>query len=86
MKAPQHQVSISTFFLGKYAVTQAQYQAVMGNNPSNFNEEPDSPNRPVENVSWGDAIAFCHRLSELSGKEIVYLAKQNGSMPVGLVR
>jgi eukaryotic-like serine/threonine-protein kinase len=66
---PQHQVSISTFFLGKYAVTQAQYEAVMGENPSSFKEEPDSQNHPVENVSWNDAVAFCHRLSKLSGKE-----------------
>ncbi len=64
-ESPQHPVSITTFFLGKYAITQAQYEAVMGNNPSSF----DSPNHPVENVSWNDAVAFYHRLSKLSGKE-----------------
>jgi formylglycine-generating enzyme required for sulfatase activity len=57
-ESPQHPVSISTFFLGKYAVTQAQNEAVMGENPSSFTEEPDSPNHPVENVSWNDAVAY----------------------------
>jgi formylglycine-generating enzyme required for sulfatase activity len=68
-ESPQHQVSISTFFLGKYAITQAQYKAVMGNNPSHFKGEADSSNHPVENVSWNNATEFCYRLSKLTGKE-----------------
>ena len=68
-EGPQHSVSISTFFLGKYAITQAQYEAVMGNNPSHFKDEPDSTNHPVEKVSWSDAVDFCRRLSERAGKE-----------------
>ncbi|TBR56400.1 hypothetical protein B4U84_30105, partial [Westiellopsis prolifica IICB1] len=65
---PQHQVTISPFFLGKYPVTQAQWQAVaslpqvnreLNPNPSTFKGE----NRPVESVSWYDAVEFCDRLS-----------------------
>ena len=63
-ESPQHQVTISSFFIGKYPVTQAQWQTLMGNNPSNFRGE----NRPVENVSWQDAIAFCNKLSKITGK------------------
>lgn len=59
---PQHRVQISQpFFLSVTPVTQAQYQKVMGENPSRF---PGDPQRPVECVSWEDALAFCHRLSE----------------------
>ena len=41
----------------------------MGNNPSRFKDEPDSPNHPVENISWDDAVEFCRRLSDRVGKE-----------------
>jgi len=61
--SPQHSVTIAPFHLGKFAVTQAQYQAIMGNNPAYFKGEK----RPVENVSWHDAIAFCQKLSERTG-------------------
>jgi formylglycine-generating enzyme required for sulfatase activity len=59
---PQHWVEIAPFFMGKYPVTQSQYQAVMGNNPSHFQE--NGAHRPVENVSWKGAIAFCQKLSQ----------------------
>ncbi|OCQ93366.1 hypothetical protein BCD67_03620 [Oscillatoriales cyanobacterium USR001] len=62
---PQHQVTIAQpFYLGKYPVTQEQYQAIMGNNPSSFK----GAKRPVENVSWNDAVNFCQKLSEKIGK------------------
>ena len=61
---PQHQVEVSSFYLGKYPVTQAQYQGIIGENPSDFKGE----NRPVENVTWRDAVEFCRRLSEKTGK------------------
>jgi formylglycine-generating enzyme required for sulfatase activity len=63
----QHEVTLTGFYMGKYPVTQAQYQAVTGTNPSSF-KNPVSPetstaNRPVETVSWYDAIVFCNILS-----------------------
>jgi len=49
-----------TFWLGKYVVTQREYEARMGNNPSCFK----GANLPVESVSWDDAMAFCTQLAE----------------------
>ena len=50
---PVHEVTLTQpFYLGRYEVTQAQWTAVMGTNPSQFQGEADSPDRPVENVSW----------------------------------
>jgi formylglycine-generating enzyme required for sulfatase activity len=65
-EGPQHSVTVPEFWLGKYAVTQAQYQAVMGTNPSVFSE--NGANRPVERVSWQDAAAFCKKLSQQTGR------------------
>jgi formylglycine-generating enzyme required for sulfatase activity/uncharacterized caspase-like protein len=65
---PRHQVNLQSFFLGKYPVTQAQYQQIMGDNPSNFKNFEDSFNHPVENVSWNMAQEFCQKLSEKTGK------------------
>ncbi|MBF0548462.1 MAG: SUMF1/EgtB/PvdO family nonheme iron enzyme [Candidatus Riflebacteria bacterium] len=67
---PQHQVTISKgFYIGKYEVTQEQYQVVMGSNPSS-NQRTNK--LPVETVSWLDAILFCNKLSEKYGIEKVY--------------
>ncbi len=62
---PPHQVKVSSFAIGKYPITQAQYQAVMGTNPSHFKNNPQNP---VEQVSWNDAQAFCQKLSQITGK------------------
>jgi formylglycine-generating enzyme required for sulfatase activity len=59
--APPHQVTIShPFFIGATDVTQAQWTAVMGNNPAHFKGDT----RPVEMVSWDDTLAFCKKLTE----------------------
>ncbi|HUQ33326.1 MAG TPA: formylglycine-generating enzyme family protein [Pyrinomonadaceae bacterium] len=61
---PVHQVTINySFYMGKYEVTQAQWQSVMGNNPSYFK---DCANCPVEQVSWNDAQVFIRKLNEMN--------------------
>ena len=56
-----HQVTLTRgYWLGKYEVTQAQYEAIMGENPSRFK----GTDQPVESVSWNDAMAFCEKLTE----------------------
>ena len=66
----QHQVTLTKdYWLGKYQVTQAQWRAVMGNNPSHFKGD----NHPVENVSWHDTKIFCAMLN----------ARYAGKLPLG---
>lgn len=60
---PPHSVSLKPFLAGKYPITQAQWEAVMGNNPSKFR----GARYPVETVSWRDAVRFCAKLSQLTG-------------------
>lgn len=73
-EGPQHRVRIAPFFLGKYLVTQAQWQAVaalpkvkrnLDLDPSRFK----GSDRPVERISWYDAVEFCARLSLASGRD-----------------
>jgi formylglycine-generating enzyme required for sulfatase activity len=73
-ESPRHEVSVPAFFMGKYEVTQAQWKAIaslpqidrdLKSDPSNFKGD----NRPVERVSWLDAVEFCKRLSRKTGKE-----------------
>jgi len=62
---PVHRVKITKpFWLGKYEVTQRQWEAVMGNNPSTFR----GPQNPVENVSWEDCQAFLRKLNERAAR------------------
>lgn len=59
-ESPQHLVQLTgAFYLGRYEVTQSQYQGAIGTNPSAFVGFANSPNRPVENVSWDMAQGFC---------------------------
>lgn len=63
---PVHEVAIvKPFYMGRYEVTQAQWRAVMGNNPS----RSQGDDLPVEQVSWDDAISFCQKLSQMTGQE-----------------
>ena len=60
--ATPHRVTLTkNYWIGKYEVTQAQYEAVMGKNPSHFKGD----NRPVEMVAWDNAKKFCDKLNEL---------------------
>ncbi len=61
---PAHQVTLSSYMIGKTEVTQALWQAVMGSNPSNFK----GSNLPVEEVSWEDCQTFIRKLNALTGK------------------
>ena len=64
LKIPQetpHRVTLTRdYWMGKYEVTQAQWKAVMGNNPSRF----EGDNRPVTRISWNDAKKFCNKLNK----------------------
>jgi formylglycine-generating enzyme required for sulfatase activity/tRNA A-37 threonylcarbamoyl transferase component Bud32 len=64
-ESPQHQVTVPEFYLGQTLVTQAQYQTLMGNNPSDFKE---NDKLPIEKVSWLDAVAFCEKLSQKTNR------------------
>ena len=70
---PQHKVTVPSFYMGRYPVTQAQWRFVaqlpqvnreLEQDPSNFKGD----NRPVERVSWYDAVEFCDRLSQYTGR------------------
>jgi formylglycine-generating enzyme required for sulfatase activity len=64
-ETPQHRITLDGFYMGKYEVTQAQFEAVMGRNPSLLK----GPNLPVENNSWWEAQEFCQRISEKTGRK-----------------
>ena len=75
-----HTVSLTAYRIGESEVTQELWQAVMGNNPSNFSSSPESgeaqEKRPVESVNWYECIAFCNELTkkvaELGESQCVY--------------
>ncbi len=67
VEVPKHEVTLTMgFYLGKYEVTQAQYEAVMGSNPSRSTKAPECP---VDNVGESDAFEFCAKLAEKTGQE-----------------
>ena len=63
---PAHKVTLSDYQIGKHEVTQAQWQAVMGNNPSHFS---GCNNCPVESVSWNEVQDFIEKLNAKTGKQ-----------------
>jgi formylglycine-generating enzyme required for sulfatase activity len=72
-ESPQHEVTIEPFFMGKYQVTQEQWRFVAQLPQVNRELEQDpsyfkGDNRPVERVSWYDAVEFCDRLSQYTGR------------------
>jgi formylglycine-generating enzyme required for sulfatase activity len=82
-EGPQHRVRLEGFLMGQTPITQAQWRLVarpvppLGQgwqrelplNPSRFAHQPDSDNRPVEQVGWQDAVEFCRRISVLTGDD-----------------
>jgi len=91
---PQHSVTIKPFFMGKYPISQAQWQKVAKLPQINRDLNPycshfDDPDRPIEQVSWSDAVEWCDRLSQLTGRkyrlpseaEWEYACRANTSTP-----
>jgi formylglycine-generating enzyme required for sulfatase activity len=66
--APLHEVTVSSFMIDKYLVTQELYQKVMGENPARWKGEKN----PIEQVRWSDAVKFCNRRSQLEGLQPCY--------------
>ncbi len=88
-EGPQHSVIIQPFFMSKFAVTQVQWQAVaalskvqldLDPTPSRFKE----PNRPVEGISWCQAVEFCDGYLRKRERNIDYPVKLSGNMLVVL--
>ena len=67
-EGPQRQITVSSFYMGKYEVTQKEYQEVMGKNPSYFKGD----NLPVEMVTWFDAVEYCNKRSQREGLTPAY--------------
>ena len=63
-ESPTHSVTLSSYYIGRYEVTQAQWRAVMGSNPSRFTGD----NLPVEQVTWNDVQEFITKLNQRTGK------------------
>lgn len=79
---PVHRVTVSDFELSAYAVTQALWELVMeeGSKPSSF----EGPRRPVERVSWFDALAFCNRLNAREKLPFCYFSDEKCTRPYAL--
>ena len=71
---------VSAFWMMETQVTQALYEAVMGVNPSSFDALPDSPQRPVEVVTWEDGIVFANALSTAMGLDPAYDGDDNNAV------
>ncbi len=77
-----YNVSLSSFYISRFAVTQAKYLAVMGVNPGGSNSSIGDPlDHPINNVSWFNAIEYCNRLSMMEGLTPTYSYSTNGTNP-----
>jgi formylglycine-generating enzyme required for sulfatase activity len=77
---PAHPVELDPFYIAEFPVTQDLWTAVIGGNPSNFQGE----RRPVEQVSWYDAVAFCNRLNAVKKMPFCYFSDENFKQPYAL--
>ena len=82
-------ITVNDFLICDHEVTQAEFNAIMGVNPSNFQGDSNLPatgenqeNRPVEKVSWYDAIVYCNKLSIAEGLEPYYSAENSSYQPI----
>ncbi|GMO29503.1 MAG: hypothetical protein Pg6A_17700 [Termitinemataceae bacterium] len=73
----QHNATVSSFYIGKYELTQKEWKEVIGNNPSNFKGD----DLPVERVNWYDAIEYCNKRSEQEGLTPAYTIDKIRSDP-----
>ena len=64
-EGPQRDVTVQSFYMSQYEVTQAQYKAVMGTSPSSFNAD----DLPVDSITWDNAVEFCKKLSAGTGRD-----------------
>ena len=69
IEKPSHPVTVSSFYISKYAVTQTEWIEIMDNNPSDI----EGDLFPVENISWLDAILYCNKRSIKENLEPCYL-------------
>ena len=73
---PVHYVTLASFYICNHEVTQAEYEAVMGKNPSHFS----GAKKPVEQVSLYEAFIFCNKLSEIEGRTPCYYLDEEGAV------
>jgi formylglycine-generating enzyme required for sulfatase activity len=74
-EGPQHQVTVSAFYMARNLVTQSEYRDIMGADPSNFR----GPTLPVERVTWFEAVEYCNKLSEREGLTTAYTINGTGN-------
>jgi formylglycine-generating enzyme required for sulfatase activity len=85
-EGPRHEVTVSPFWMGRYEVTQAEWTALMGSNPSRFPGE----RLPVEGVSWYEALVYCNKRSAAEGRAPCYRIQDSadpadwGSVPTSV--
>ncbi len=81
IEGPIHSVELDDFYISETPITQYQYEQITGENPSEFTPDNhpeisgESKNRPVENISWWEAIEFCNQLSRNAGLPVAYAEK-----------
>ena len=83
---PEHEVTVSSFYMSKYEVIQKEFESIMGFNPSEFSGD----NNPVEQVTWYDAVMYANKLSQEEGKTPYYtitnIEKEGNNITYALVK